>query len=305
MASAHAAAAPVLTRRSVPGTVRNSLPRTPAAWSVSAPRSPLPLDDAAGEATAGAETGGSACDPCPGSAVRAFLEGRPDRSDDPTERRTEYEHMVPLHAKHAALPEGHADREQLRGDLIAGYLPVAGTSPAITATAGRTPTTSSRWRQWGWYLLWTGSSRGADPTSCLSRCPPSPARCCGLPGSGQHGPGPAEAACASGDDLRRRGRAGTAQAALPVRARSPSGSVSTRGCHRGVGGPRRGAYPLPRRTGSVRARAPGRRRGPGQRRCIGAAPEPTPSPLAKPAQLAEGTEYRCRPGGLRGGPCPL
>ena len=33
--------------------------------------------------------------------------------------------MVPLHAKHAALPEGHADREQLRGELIAGYLPVA------------------------------------------------------------------------------------------------------------------------------------------------------------------------------------
>ncbi len=41
------------------------------------------------------------------------------------ERRTEYEHMVRLHAKHAALPQGHPDREQLRGELIAGYLPVA------------------------------------------------------------------------------------------------------------------------------------------------------------------------------------
>ena len=43
----------------------------------------------------------------------------------PVDRRTEYEHLVPLHAKRAALPEGHVDREQLRAELIAGYLPVA------------------------------------------------------------------------------------------------------------------------------------------------------------------------------------
>lgn len=47
--------------------------------------------------------------------------GRPD----PAERRAEYDHMVPLHARHAALPEGHPEREQLRRELIAGYLPVA------------------------------------------------------------------------------------------------------------------------------------------------------------------------------------
>jgi len=43
----------------------------------------------------------------------------------PVDRRTEYEHLVPLHAERAALPEGHADRERLRTVLIAGYLPVA------------------------------------------------------------------------------------------------------------------------------------------------------------------------------------
>ena len=46
-------------------------------------------------------------------------------STNPAERRSEYEHLVPLHAKHAALPEGDADRERLRAELIAGYLPVA------------------------------------------------------------------------------------------------------------------------------------------------------------------------------------
>ena len=46
-------------------------------------------------------------------------------STDPPQRWSEYEHLVPLHAQHAALPEGHVDRERLRAELIAGYLPVA------------------------------------------------------------------------------------------------------------------------------------------------------------------------------------
>jgi RNA polymerase sigma-B factor len=40
-------------------------------------------------------------------------------------RRTGYEHLAPLFAEHAALPEGHPRRERLRAELIAGYLPVA------------------------------------------------------------------------------------------------------------------------------------------------------------------------------------
>jgi RNA polymerase sigma-B factor len=40
-------------------------------------------------------------------------------------RRPGYEHLVPLFAEHAGLPEGHPRRERLRGELIAGYLPVA------------------------------------------------------------------------------------------------------------------------------------------------------------------------------------
>ena len=38
---------------------------------------------------------------------------------------TGYEHLAPLFAERAALPEGHPRRERLRGELIAGYLPVA------------------------------------------------------------------------------------------------------------------------------------------------------------------------------------
>jgi RNA polymerase sigma-B factor len=40
-------------------------------------------------------------------------------------RRTGYEHLSPLFAEHAALPEGHPRRERLRQQLIAAYLPVA------------------------------------------------------------------------------------------------------------------------------------------------------------------------------------
>jgi len=39
--------------------------------------------------------------------------------------RNGYEHLAPLFAEHAALPEGHPQRERLRAELIAGYLPVA------------------------------------------------------------------------------------------------------------------------------------------------------------------------------------
>jgi RNA polymerase sigma-B factor len=38
---------------------------------------------------------------------------------------TGYEHLAALFAERAALPEGHPRRERLRGELIAGYLPVA------------------------------------------------------------------------------------------------------------------------------------------------------------------------------------
>src|SRR4051794_2167879 len=39
--------------------------------------------------------------------------------------RTGYEHLAALFAERVALPEGHPRRERLRGELIAGYLPVA------------------------------------------------------------------------------------------------------------------------------------------------------------------------------------
>jgi RNA polymerase sigma-B factor len=39
--------------------------------------------------------------------------------------RNGYEHLAPLFAEHAALPEGHPRREPLRTELIAAYLPVA------------------------------------------------------------------------------------------------------------------------------------------------------------------------------------
>jgi RNA polymerase sigma-B factor len=40
-------------------------------------------------------------------------------------RGNDYQHLAPLFAERAALPEGHPERERLRHDLIAGYLPVA------------------------------------------------------------------------------------------------------------------------------------------------------------------------------------
>jgi RNA polymerase sigma-B factor len=41
------------------------------------------------------------------------------------ERRHGYEHLAPLFAERAALPDGHPRRERLRAQLVAGYLPVA------------------------------------------------------------------------------------------------------------------------------------------------------------------------------------
>jgi RNA polymerase sigma-B factor len=43
----------------------------------------------------------------------------------PPQRRHGYEHLAPLFAERAALPDGHPRREQLRAQLVAGYLPVA------------------------------------------------------------------------------------------------------------------------------------------------------------------------------------
>jgi len=40
-------------------------------------------------------------------------------------QRHGYEHLVPLFAERAALPDGHPRRERLRDELITGYLPVA------------------------------------------------------------------------------------------------------------------------------------------------------------------------------------
>jgi RNA polymerase sigma-B factor len=41
------------------------------------------------------------------------------------EPRSEYEHLAPLFAELAGLPEGHPRREPLRDELIAGHLPLA------------------------------------------------------------------------------------------------------------------------------------------------------------------------------------
>jgi RNA polymerase sigma-B factor len=43
----------------------------------------------------------------------------------PASQRSSYEHLVPLFAERARLPDGHPDRARLRHELIAGYLPVA------------------------------------------------------------------------------------------------------------------------------------------------------------------------------------
>jgi RNA polymerase sigma-B factor len=55
----------------------------------------------------------------------APVPGQEDPVAQGSVRPTGYEHLAPLFAERAALPEGHPRREQLRGKLIAGYLPVA------------------------------------------------------------------------------------------------------------------------------------------------------------------------------------
>jgi RNA polymerase sigma-B factor len=59
----------------------------------------------------------------------ATAHGRPHTTSvagqDGPARRTGYEHLAPLFAQRAALPEGHPERARLRSALIAGYLPVA------------------------------------------------------------------------------------------------------------------------------------------------------------------------------------
>jgi RNA polymerase sigma-B factor len=51
------------------------------------------------------------------------------RHADPQQGRPQcrhgYEHLAPLFAERAALPDGHPRRERLRAQLVAGYLPVA------------------------------------------------------------------------------------------------------------------------------------------------------------------------------------
>jgi len=67
----------------------------------------------------------------------------------PPERRHGYEHLAPLFAERAALPDGHPRRELLRAQLVAGICPWPGTSLTGTATAGSIPRISSRSRRWG------------------------------------------------------------------------------------------------------------------------------------------------------------
>ena len=57
----------------------------------------------------------------PGAATMPEQAGPAQRSA----YRNGYEHLAPVFAEHAALPEGHPHRERLRGELIAAYLPVA------------------------------------------------------------------------------------------------------------------------------------------------------------------------------------
>lgn len=59
----------------------------------------------------------------------------PDR-DEP---RNGYEHLAPLFAERAALPDGHPDRVRLRRDLISGYLPVARNIARRYAHRGENP----------------------------------------------------------------------------------------------------------------------------------------------------------------------
>jgi RNA polymerase sigma-B factor len=69
----------------------------------------------------GVAAAGAAGATMPGAAT---VPEQPDPGQRPAYRNG-YEHLAPLFAEHAALPEGHPHRERLRSELIAGYLPVA------------------------------------------------------------------------------------------------------------------------------------------------------------------------------------
>jgi hypothetical protein len=100
------------------------------------------------------------------------------------ERRTEYQHLAPLHAKYAALPKGHADREQVRADLIAGYLPVARNIARKYGYRGENPDDVEQVASVGLVLAVDRFEPALRFDSCPSRSPPSPVRCCGTSGIG-------------------------------------------------------------------------------------------------------------------------
>jgi RNA polymerase sigma-B factor len=62
-----------------------------------------------------------------GGAARTRFEG-PSSAGAPPPGRADshgYEHLAPLFAQRARLPDGHPQRDRLRRELIAGYLPIA------------------------------------------------------------------------------------------------------------------------------------------------------------------------------------
>jgi RNA polymerase sigma-B factor len=96
----------------------------------------------------------------------------------------EYEHLAPLHARFAVLPHADVGRERLRAELIAGYLPVARNIARKYANRGENLDDVEQVASVGWCWPSAGSNRGSGPTSCPSRCRPSPGRCCGTSGTG-------------------------------------------------------------------------------------------------------------------------
>ena len=60
-----------------------------------------------------------------GSGEAPAATGRTPPTPVEAGRHGDYEHLAPLFAQYAALPVGHAERERLRRELIAGHLPVA------------------------------------------------------------------------------------------------------------------------------------------------------------------------------------
>jgi RNA polymerase sigma-B factor len=83
---------------------------------------PIATDPRTAVAPVGVAAAGAVATGLPGVATlpeqACPVQGRPAH-------RNGYEHLAPVFAEHAALPEGHPHRERLRGELIAGYLPVA------------------------------------------------------------------------------------------------------------------------------------------------------------------------------------